>query len=104
VGAGKVLTLTPLLPLEGGAGIYEQLAAGPFTWRIAAQLPEAERHRLGVVGSDDLDTLLQSEPPGAVLTGLEPDLEEPLVKYAQAHGYSASRLAFDGATLWLPSR
>jgi 4-amino-4-deoxy-L-arabinose transferase-like glycosyltransferase len=101
VGRGRVLTLAPLFPLEGGAGIYEQLAAGPFTWRVAGQLPAVERQRLGVVGGDDLAALLGIERPAGILTGLEVSLEGPLVEYAQAHGYRARQLS-NGATLWLP--
>ncbi|MFL5733654.1 MAG: hypothetical protein ACJ78Q_10675 [Chloroflexia bacterium] len=100
VGRGKVLTLAPLFPLEGGAGIYEQMAAGPFTWRVAGQLPSEDRGRLGVVGGDDLEALLERDPPAGILTGFEGGLEEPLVKYAQAHGYTARQLS-NGATLWL---
>jgi hypothetical protein len=101
VGAGRVLTLAPLLPLEGGAGIYEQLAAGPFAWRVAGLMTADERQRLGVVGADDLDALLGPQPPTGILTGLEANLEGPLVSYAQAHGYRPRRLS-NGATLWLP--
>jgi hypothetical protein len=102
VGGGRVLTLAPLLPLEGGAGIYEQLASGPFAWRVAPLMPAGERQRLGVVGGDDLDALLQSQPPAGILTGLEANLEGPLVSYAQAHGYRSRRL-LNGATLWFPA-
>jgi 4-amino-4-deoxy-L-arabinose transferase-like glycosyltransferase len=101
VGRGRVLTLAPLFPLEGGAGLYEQLAAGPFTWRVAGQLPADERQRLGVVGGEDLGALLGTERPAGILTGLEVSLEGPLVEYAQAHGYRARQLS-NGATLWLP--
>jgi hypothetical protein len=65
-------------------------------------MPASEWQRLGVVGGDDLDALLQSQPPAGILTGLEANLEGPLVSYAQAHGYRSRRL-LNGATLWFPA-
>jgi hypothetical protein len=103
VGKGRVLTLAPLLPLEGGVGIYEQLATGPFSWRVAGQLSAGQRKDLIIASGDDLDSLLQGDPPGGILVGLEPGLEDALVRYAQAHGFKPMTLS-NGATLWLPPR
>jgi hypothetical protein len=56
-----------------------------------------------VIGPAELDDLLQAAPPGAILTGVEDDdarLEQPLVAYAQAHGFVPVPLP-DKSTLWL---
>jgi 4-amino-4-deoxy-L-arabinose transferase-like glycosyltransferase len=39
---GKVLTLVPIYPLEGGADIYENLVTGPFAWRTGHLLSEVK--------------------------------------------------------------
>jgi len=103
VGEEKVLTLAPLYALEGDAAIYPAFATGPFAWRVAPLLDEAARARYGLIGPAELDDLLQAAPPRAILTGVEDDdaqLEQPLVAYAQAHGFVPVPLP-DKSTLWL---
>lgn len=100
VGEGKVLTLSPLFPLEGGLDIYPEFASGPFAWRVAPLMSAGERREAGIVGPDDLKAFLRGQPPRAIAVGQESDLEGPLVKYAQEHGYKAQRLS-NGMTLWV---
>lgn len=101
-GTGRVLTLAPIFPLEGGAKIYCEFAAGPFTWRIANLLPKAERSTLGLIAPDDLNQFLQAQAPVAVLVGFEKEVEveAPLVAYAKAGGYKNFRLSNE-ADLWV---
>jgi hypothetical protein len=102
-GAGLVLTLAPIFPLEGGAKIYRGLAAASFTWRSAHLLPKAERAKVGIVSPDDLDRLVKDRAPAAVLVGLEfeeGDLERPLTAYAKLRGYKRLSLS-NGAELWV---
>jgi hypothetical protein len=78
-----VLTLSPLLALEGGCNIYPQLSAGPFVYRIADKLSPADRDITHTVGLQTLPQLIEKSPPCAVVTGLEPNfLEEPILKTA----------------------
>jgi hypothetical protein len=95
---GPVLTLGPVLAMEAGLRTYEAFATGPFTWRVAHIIPEANRRLVGWIGRDDLDTYLAASPPTAVLTGLETEnegfepgqrgnLEEPLEAYAVRMGF-----------------
>ncbi len=100
VGGGRVLTLAPLYPLEGGADIYEEFATGSFAWRVAPFVPQAQRQAAGLVAPADLGAFLAAEPPAAIHVGHEGALEEPLVRYAQEHGYQPRSLR-DGTTLWL---
>lgn len=103
VGDGRVLTLAPLYPLEGGAAIYPEFATGPFAWRVAPLLSAEDRTRFHVVGADELTKLLADVPARAILTGVEDDdarLEQPLVDYAQAHAFVPVPLP-DKSTLWL---
>ena len=45
----KVLTLAPLVPLEGGGSIYKEFATGPFAWRSAPLLSDADRKSFGSI-------------------------------------------------------
>ena len=100
VHGGKVLTLAPLFPLEGGLTIYPQLASGPFGWRSAPLMSSAERQAEGVVGAEDLPSLVREERPSAVLTGYEPGLEGALEDYARSNGYHSTPLP-GGGLLWV---
>jgi 4-amino-4-deoxy-L-arabinose transferase-like glycosyltransferase len=100
VGEGRVLTLAPLYPLEGGASIYSELATGPFGWRMSKLLPDEQKRGLEMMSEDGLGDLLRSKPPKGILVGLETSLEQTLVEYAQEHGYVPEKLS-NGATLWV---
>ena len=101
-GPGKVLTLAPLYPLEGGVPIYRELAVGPFAYRLAHLLPPEKRVRLRIIAPDDLAALLQREPPAAILLGAEPDdLESALRQHATEHGFHRAR-KLGKLSLWLP--
>jgi hypothetical protein len=99
VGQGKVLTLSPIFPLEGDLGIYPSLATGPFSWRVAPLLAESQRREFGLLSYSDLNTALRDDPPAGIMVGFEAGnegfergtkggLEAPLANYAKEHGYS----------------
>jgi len=115
IGEGQVLTLAPIVPLEGGLRIYKAFAAGPFTWRVAHLLSPERRVRYGVISIEDLRAYLDSDPPAAIATGFESrnegfvrgeegGVEEPLITYATENGYTPIPLDFDFApnviTVW----
>jgi len=87
VPAGKVLTLAPLYPLEAGLSIYPPFTTGAIAWRVAPYVDEAKARRLHMVTPDTLVSLLNADPPAAVLVGHEKTGEEPFTKYATQHGY-----------------
>jgi hypothetical protein len=102
--------------MEGGLSTYEALATGPFTWRVAHIIPEANRKLVGWIGRDDLAEALEGSPPTAVLTGLETanegfepgqrgNLEQALDALALGLGYQREPLPapFMGTelSLWL---
>lgn len=103
VGQGRVLTLAPLFPLEGGAQIYEQFATGAFAWRVAPLVSASDRQAMGMVSADELTGLLRAQPPDAILVGYEGELERPFVEYAEAGGYRPLTLA-GGKVLWVSPR
>ena len=99
VGTGRVLTLAPIIPLEGGLDIYPELATGPFAWRVAPLMVDQKLSALRMPDPDDLAIMLAAHPPSAVLTGFEAQnagfarggpggLEGPLKLYARARGFS----------------
>lgn len=100
-GTGKVLTLAPIIPLEGGLSIYPAFGTGPFGWRVASGLTSPRRQAVKLVAPDDLPQFLENQSPGAILTGYEKsDLEAPLIGYARSHGYVSTKLK-EKAVLWV---
>lgn len=87
VDGGRVLTLAPIVALEGGLSIYPALSTGPFAWRIAPYVQADKAARLGIVTPATLGSLLEASPPAAVLLVSGKAGEEPLAEYARGHGY-----------------
>jgi 4-amino-4-deoxy-L-arabinose transferase-like glycosyltransferase len=99
-GSRKVLTLAPIVPLEGGREIYKELVTGPFAWRTARFLPQRRRQALGMISEQELSDLVRRDPPGQVLVGFEKHgVEEGLIAYAQRDGYTPTALT-DQVVLW----
>jgi hypothetical protein len=84
-GNGRVLTLAPIFPLEGGADVYPELATGPFAWRVGPYVEESVEARVKTWDPDNLDRMLSDRPPALVLVGWEKDLDVPLLGYAKEH-------------------
>jgi hypothetical protein len=77
----QILTLAPLLALEGGGEIYTELSAGAIIYRIADSLSEEQRRITHTAGIETLAELLEKNPPSAVILGVEMGrLEEPIYK------------------------
>lgn len=101
-GSGKVLTLAPIYPLEGGARIYPELAVGPFAYRLAHLMPREKRARMRVIAGEDLEAFLADDPPAAILLGVERrEIEAALRDYARTHKYR-SVIKFGKLSVWLP--
>jgi len=96
-----VLTLSPIVPLEGGLAIDPAFASGPFAHRSARFLPADERGRHGLVGPDELEAHTAGSPPDALLTGDERRDDAALLEWVARHGYR-SRPFGDGLLLHLP--
>jgi len=86
-GKGKVLTLSPLFVLEGGAGIYSEFCSSPFTWRTSELVNPAMRKKMKIISKTDLDEFLRNDPPVAILTGFESGLEGMFIKWGKDNGY-----------------
>ena len=74
-----ILTLAPLLALEGRSDIYTELSCGAIIYRAADSMSPSERSITHTVGPKTLGELLEKSPPSAVILGVEMRrLEEPI--------------------------
>jgi hypothetical protein len=74
-----ILTLAPLLALEGGCDIYPELSAGAIIYRIADSLSAEQRRITHTAGIETLAESLKKNPPSAVIVGVEMErLEKPI--------------------------
>ena len=74
-----ILTLAPLLALEGRSDIYTELSCGAIIYRIADSMLPSERSITHTTGPKTLGELLEKFPPSAVILGVEMRrLEEPI--------------------------
>ncbi len=85
--AGKVATLAPIYPLEGGLAVYPELATGPFAYRTGDITPPALAAQYRMTSPKTVGALLAADPPAALLLGFDAELEQPLLAYAEANGY-----------------
>lgn len=106
----RVLTFSPIAPLEGGCRIYPEFATGAFAPRVAPLLPDpADRRALHEIEPDDVPDLLARRPADAVLLGTEDrQLEAPVLSFVERHHFTRPALPFDPtlalkthATLWI---
>jgi hypothetical protein len=86
-GPGKILTLSPILVLEGGGQIYPEFSSSPFTWRTAVYTDEPDRKKMKIISPSGLDKFLESDPPVAILTGFEDRLDDDFIQWSRNHGY-----------------
>ncbi|MBO0663025.1 hypothetical protein LQ948_09515 [Jiella sp. MQZ9-1] len=84
---GRVATIAPIYPLEGGLPVYAELATGPFLFRTADLVSPALARSYRMVTPEGVAALFAVEPPAAFLLGFEPAIEAPLRKFAESHGY-----------------
>ncbi|MFC1635207.1 hypothetical protein ACFL5Z_10215 [Planctomycetota bacterium] len=75
----QILTLAPLLALEGGCDIYTELSAGAIIYRIADYLSPRERQITHTAGPKNLPALTEQVAPSAVILGVEMKRLESLI-------------------------
>ena len=97
---GRILTLAPILALEAGRAIYPEFSTGAFAWRISPFVEPAKAARLKIPTTATLEALLESNPPAALLLGVEKNGEDEFFTYARQHGYRKVSLA-RGGELWV---
>lgn len=75
----QILTLAPLLALEGGGSIYTELSAGAIIYRIADYLTPRERQITHTAGPKNLPALIDITSPSAVILNVEMPRLESLI-------------------------
>ncbi len=84
----RILTLAPLLALEGGAQIYPELSCGSVVYRVGDQLSPKIRATARVAGFQSVKEMLNDTPADAILVGTESGLlkglDQDLAKYVPA--------------------
>lgn len=85
--SGKVATLAPIYPLEGGLDVYMAFATGPFAYRVSAFAGPERTRAYRSVSAEGVSAMFAADPPAALLLGFEPDLEAPMLAYAEAEHY-----------------
>ena len=101
VAGGRILTLAPLYPLEGGLSIYPSFSTGPFAWRLAPFVEPGKAARLGLMTPRTIASALDADAPSAILLNIEPGREIALRQYAESHGYTIGS-DLDGGEVWMP--
>ncbi len=66
-----ILTLAPLLALEGGCDIYTELSCGAIIYRVADSMSASQRSITHTAGLKTLGELLEKTPPSAVILNVE---------------------------------
>lgn len=98
---GRIATLSPIIPLEGGLPIYPEFASGPFVYRVADLIPPADRRWYRMVSARDLPAFLAVTPPDGILVGAEGALDAGFQNYATAHGYRRVDMADPALNLFI---
>jgi hypothetical protein len=98
----RVMTVDPLVVLEGGHDVYPQYATGRFVFRVGPFMNDADRRHFDMPWGPELAALLAREPPDALLydVRLENKVKDFML-YAMGHAY-VSEISPDGAyRLWI---
>jgi hypothetical protein len=100
---GPVLTIDPLVPLEGRVAVYPEFAVGRFVMHVGRYMSACERHRYQMAWGAELDQLLAQRPPAAVLTSRRLGLLTGEVeRYAAEHGFVTQDSPDGEYRLWTP--
>lgn len=89
--SGKIATLSPIYALEAGARIYPEFAAGPFLYRVADFIPLNDRRYFRTTSEKDLARFLDADPPSAIVTGEEGQLDNTFINYMKSRGFLPPR-------------
>ncbi len=89
---GRVVTFGPMVPLLAGVRTDSRFAVGPFAYRVASHVDPVSRAKYGIVGPDEINAYLSTDPPSAILTGFSRKLDPALVAWAEANHYQRIEL------------
>lgn len=83
----QVVTMTPVMAIEGGWQIYPEFTAGQFVYRVAPFIPADDRPYYRTTSPAQLPQFLASRRPAGILVNEEEPMEAALAAYAVNNGY-----------------
>lgn len=87
----NIAAVQPLYAIETGLPIYAEFAMGPFLFSVADMLPASTQQLIVAVGRGRLESVLDADPPAAILAGLYEDdpmfHDRSLISYAEQRNY-----------------
>ena len=98
-GNDEILTLSPLYAVIADLPIYREFVTGPFGWRVSPLLSRQDAVDLGLPVPAEIESFVRERRPRAILTGKEPELEQPIATAAQKLGYEPLTLP-SGIVVW----
>jgi 4-amino-4-deoxy-L-arabinose transferase-like glycosyltransferase len=99
---GRVLTLDPLVPLEGGVRVYPDYAVGRFFAHVGKHMSAAERQRHHILWAEQVEELLTRRPPDAVFCDRRTrDMSLDFIHYAEGHCFQKLDAPDGTGTLWV---
>lgn len=107
-----VATLSPDLVVDSGAALDPRFASGVFVWRWTSPQEQAAISAMHGLTPLSAASGLAAAPPDAIVTGYEGragasfavDLEEPLRRFAEQHGYRRIASPIGKASLYIRPR
>jgi hypothetical protein len=98
---GRVVTIDPLVPLEGRVPVFPEYAVGRFVMIVGPYTTAAQRREQHLAYGDELEALLQSQPPASVFADPRTaGTASALVRHA-AHWHVAPQTTPNGGLLWV---
>jgi hypothetical protein len=99
---GRVLTLDPLFPLEGGVRVYPDYAVGRFFVHVGEHMSAADRQRHHILWAEQVEQLLARQPPDAVFCDRRTrHMSLAFIHYAEGHGFHKLDAPDGTGTLWV---
>lgn len=86
---GRVFTIAPIYPLEGGLRVYAPMATGVLAFRTGPLLSVEKQKQYGIVSTQNFEAYLDENLPDGILVGSDPTLEEGIIEYAFSRGYKS---------------
>ena len=96
----KILTLSPVYPVNAGLDIYPQFTTGPFAWKTSHLIDKQRAQKQNLPIKEDLQIFMTQQPPAGILTGDEKQEDIPLIEAAIELNYHPESLP-SGNILWV---
>jgi hypothetical protein len=98
---GRVLTIDPLVPLEGQVPVFPEFAVGRFVMLVGPYTTADQRRRQRLAYGEELEALLQASPPASVFADPRTaDGAPALLRLAEGWGVPPET-APGGGLLWV---